>query len=150
MDVAALYEQHAQELYRFARSRLRSIEDAEDVVHATFETLLRHPEYDATRHILYRIAQSRIVDLVRSQRSQTQRIERAWQPDTVAPDAVALDGIMADDMLRAITHPIQQQAIRLRHVDGYSIKEAAALMHTTRGAIKAACHRGLDVLRHQI
>ena len=138
-------EPHRPELYRFARGLTGAPWDAEDLVQ---ETLMRAFHGLGTysgrvadlRAYLFRVATNAWID---------QR--RRMRPSVVEP--AALDGAHDDPPLgpevrEALERlvgglpPRERAAVLLKEVFGFSLKDIAASLRTTVGAVKASLHRG--------
>ena len=52
-------------------------------------------------------------------------------------------------MLRTLT-PEQREALALRIIVGMSVRETAAVVQRSEGAVRILCHRGLRTLARQL
>lgn len=154
-DIAAAYEQYAGELQAFARSRLNDEHKAEDIVQQVFVDLMRNiASYDneQPRALVYRVANSKIIDEVRRlrRRGSQERDEAFWQTQATAEEGTAnvLDRAVIEQLLaRAALPGLQQHVVELRDLHGRGYDEIARDLSLTIGAVKALRHRALTRLR---
>jgi RNA polymerase sigma-70 factor (ECF subfamily) len=162
-DIADLYERYALQIRRFIAARVGDPDLADDLLSDTFERVLRGlPDYgDRGWPIsawIYRIAYARTIDELRQQAQRPSVPLDEWR------DAIPVDGPEAPAVGRATLSELGQtmrQALTAeqhallwwRFVEDWSLGEIAARMRTTKGAVKALQHRGLErmagVLRGQ-
>ncbi|MFC5470631.1 RNA polymerase sigma factor [Cohnella suwonensis] len=137
-------------LSRYCLSLTESRWDAEDLAQETWAKTLGAkigPNHLNPEALLLRIAKNTWID--RSRRYATLkrllRTERSGDMST-SPDEGDLAAESAFEALMAAMPPLQRSAFLLRDVFGYSAVEAAALLRTTEGAVKAALHRARQAL----
>lgn len=143
-------EPHRVDLFRFCRALTPTVWDADDLVQ---ETLLRafaklsecHWGIERPRSYLLRMATNLWID--RQRRAGLVRFESADHDDAPElPDrAAASAGAEVRDALAALARnlpPQERAAVLLKDVFGLELDEVAAFLETTRGAVKAALHRG--------
>ena len=117
---------------------------------------------------LMTMARHNIVDFLRAKNALKRGGVRCKQArDELSINATFLDTIAVDrrmpvisltarELILALENsmkrlPIdQQQAIRMRHIDGLAAKDAAAKMNRTEGAFHQLCHRGLKKMREEL
>ncbi len=165
----ALVAGHADRLYTIAHRLLGVPSDAEEVAQ---DALLRAYralagyEPDRVRALRLRSWLATItVNLARNRRrrtadrqppaSMTRLADAGWEPrdsGRLDPDGVAEQRAVADELARALLLlPIgMRAAVVLRHVDGLSVAETAAVLGRPEGTVKALVHRGLARLRHSL
>jgi RNA polymerase sigma-70 factor (ECF subfamily) len=150
LDVAALYDRYAPELFRYIYHRMGAKTVAEDLTAEVFVRALsvkRAP--DNWRAYLYRIAHNLVIDYVRRHPAVLEAL-----PDTI-PDEQSDPLRLAElhderrRLRRAIARltPDQQQVIVLKFLEEMSNAEVAVILHKPEGAVKALQHRALDNLR---
>lgn len=135
-------------LHRYCLSLTRSSFDADDLAQETWAKALGYRKFTASPNpeaLLLRIARNTWIDHIRRAGSLTRALERSGlAADSAAVEAAQgeLTGIelIFQAMLTHLT-PLQRTALVLRDVLGYSAAEAAGLLDTTEGAVKAALHR---------
>jgi RNA polymerase sigma-70 factor (ECF subfamily) len=149
--IGELYQRHADVVYRYVYSRVMDVAVAEDL---TAEVFLKALEglsgYQVTDTPflawLYRIARARTIDFWRRQ----QRRQEASLPDTLPASGPEPEELvssqssweMVQETLSQLTDD-QQQVVLLRFVEELDLKEVAAVMGKTVGAVKALQHRAL-------
>jgi RNA polymerase sigma-70 factor, ECF subfamily len=142
-------EPHRPDLFRYCRALTPSVWDADDLVQ---ETLLRafaklgecHWDVQSPRSYLFRMATNLWID--RQRRAGLVRFEEqveAVESDDRPPQAEVRDALAA---LARNLPPQERAAVLLKDVFGLELDEVAAFLETTRGAVKAALHRGRSKL----
>ncbi len=146
----ALLDDLGPQLTRFLRRRLRDREDLADAYQDTFLALHRaRHTYRPLRPIepwLFAIARNVAADYGRRWRRRTRyEILTDDAPDGgTAP--VREIGPELDTALRALPN-LQREALQLLKFQGLSIREAAARVGTTPGAVKLRAHRAYVALK---
>ncbi len=151
-----LYERYVAKVYRYIAFRVGSGPDAEDL---TAEVFLKAMEaMDSYRwqgapfsSWLLRIAHNWVVDYLRRKKRHGEvPLEDYHRP----PDkemALLIDQAMTRQEVLPVVAKLteaQQQVVALRFAAGCSIREAAAIMGKTEGAVKSLQHNALFTLRH--
>jgi len=150
-------------------SELRSFIESQDVLQDTlFEAFQRADQFvpdgdDAVFRWMATIARRRVAALLRMQRA-LKRGGKREAAENLSEVVEALEELaryertpsrsaMAHEMASAIQdsisrlEPQYRDAVRLRYVDGLSIKEVSGRMRRTEGAILMLCNRGLKALK---
>jgi RNA polymerase sigma factor (sigma-70 family) len=138
---SALYERYHQQLYRYCRSLLRSHQDAEDALQATFAgvfTALSEGRRDAPmRPWLYRIAHNESVSVLRRRRPELTLEERH---EALAPSAA--ESVAERQRLQQLLNDLselserQRAALVMKELSGLSHAEIAAALGVELGAAK--------------
>lgn len=160
---AELYRRYLPRVHDFAYRRTGSVEAAEDVCAATFESVLRAlPRFRWGRGgfapWLFRIASRQLIAHYRREgRAVSDRGRRAAAvlSDTTAPAADDdIDAFGADiDVLRRAMDGINdryQQALSLRYLSDLDVEQAAAAMGLARPAYSVVLTRATASLRRQL
>jgi RNA polymerase sigma-70 factor (ECF subfamily) len=150
-DVAAfasLYRRHAPVIMRFAWSKLRDRSQAEDLVQETFTTAWS------------KIRASRIVDEsllpwllaicgnhIRNQLRRNAKHSTIALLDDATPARTGASDLTAIDSAMESLSPIDRLVCELCLIDGFSYKEAAAMVGTTASAVRNRLHRSRAQLR---
>jgi RNA polymerase sigma-70 factor (ECF subfamily) len=155
-----LYEANFERVYAYVARRLRDRDAACDVTSEVFHRALEHLPRFEWRGVpfvawLLRIAAHAIADrAARGQRDdQTVRAQAREQP---SPDTVpALDLAEAEERARLFRSvdalPAEQRrVILLRFAEERSIREIAATLGRSEGAVKQLQFRGLQTLRSRL
>ena len=153
---AALYEQHAPEVFRFLRSRLSGRDEiAEDLTADVFVAMFGKLDRYVERGLpftawLYRIARNRLIDYVRTQkRAVMTSLEDAYavaEPRSDSAFGQMLDRQMLAPVLARLT-PDQRRVVELRFLAGRGVTETAVLLGRSEDAVKKLQARGLANLR---
>lgn len=139
-------EPHRPDLFRYCRSLTPTVWDADDLVQ---ETLLKafaklgevNFDIERPRSWLFRVATNLWID--RQRRAGLVRFEEpAQEPVADAPDLPPGEVREALAALCRNLPPQERAAVLLKDVFGLELDEVATLLDTTRGAVKAALHRG--------
>jgi RNA polymerase sigma-70 factor (ECF subfamily) len=153
---AALYDRYHEPIYRFIYLRTGSREEAEDLTHQVFLAAWEHlGSYESKGHPfsswLYRIARNRVIDHYRVRRDTVElespeaiNISDGLDIEFAVDATLALDKVK--DAIRKLSHDYQEVVI-LRFVEELSLKETAAAMERSEGAVKLLQHRALKELR---
>ena len=144
-----LYERHFHQVYGYVSRRTGSRAEAEDITSAVFERALTNLSRFEWRGApfaawLYRIAANALADRVR----QTARESDEPPPDV--PNSREADEIERRAILFQLVERLpglQRQVIEMRFVDGKSIREIAAALDRSDGAVKQLQLRALENLR---
>lgn len=147
MDTERLQELGAA-LHRYCLSLTRSGCEADDLAQETWAKALTYPKFTESPNpeaLLLRIARNTWIDHIRRSSSLIRALERSGlatvssKTETVQGELTGIELIF--QALLAHLTPLQRTALVLRDVLGYSAAEAAGLLDTTEGAVKAALHR---------
>ena len=151
-DFAALYEQHAIEVYRYVHRRCRDAALAEDVTQDTFLAAVRTVDDpgEVTVGWLIRVARNRLLDLLRRQARYEGKLQLARWPREVADEPAAVVGRLrmtaALEELR-VEHRI---VLMLHYVDEMTVAALAVEMGRTPKAVEALLTRARRALRREL
>jgi RNA polymerase sigma-70 factor, ECF subfamily len=144
-----VYDRYFHRVYAYVVRRTLSREEAEDITSTVFERALAHlPKFEwrGTPLVawLFRIAANAIAD-------RQQSIARdGYDSQRSATDAFETEDIERRAMIFQLVErlpELQRQVIELRFVEGKSIREIAAALDRSEGAIKQLQLRALENLR---
>jgi len=152
----ALYDHYQPMIYRFVLVKVGSREEAEDITHQVFLSAWQNVRgYKHRGHPfsswLYQIARNQVIDHYRSKKSDISL--EALDPEYfVAAVSMSSDLMMKLDVekvRRAVAElkPDYQDVIIMRFIEDISLKETAAAMGKTEGAIKLIQHRAVKELQ---
>lgn len=144
-----LYERHFHRVYAYVARRVSSRAEAEDVTSEVFEhalTNLRKFEWRGVPFLawLFRIAANALADRWR----RDARDSHELPPDI--PDAREAEDIERRAIVVQVVDrlpDVQRQVIEMRFVDQKSIREIAAVLDRSEGAVKQLQLRALENLR---
>ncbi|MEK7212664.1 MAG: sigma-70 family RNA polymerase sigma factor [Patescibacteria group bacterium] len=154
-----LYDHYQPKIYRFILIKVGRREEAEDLTHQVFLSAWQNIEdYEDLGYPfgswLYQMARNQVIDHYRTRRP-TLNIEEV-DPDNLTYDsqsaAQAEERLEMEKVKRAILKlkPAHQDVIIMRFVEEMSVKEVAAALHKTEGAVKLLRHRALIQLRKSL
>lgn len=152
-----LYQRHRTPVFRFAYRLLGSVEQAEDITHDCFLSLLRKPEnFNPARASLqtYLLAAARNLALkhFRSGGRETaldDAVEAPLAPVREQPLGRLLERELALKVKDAILSlpPLQREALILFEYEGLTLNEIASVVGTDVGAVKGRLFRARERLR---
>jgi RNA polymerase sigma-70 factor (ECF subfamily) len=147
-----LYERYVDRVYAFVSRRTRDRATAEDITSEVFEHALAQLHRFEWRGVpfaawLFRIASNAVADRWR------QDARDAHDPPGDLPDARELEDIerrvMLFELVARLTD-MQQRVIHMRFVEEKSIREIAAALDKSEGAVKQLQLRALEALRKEM
>jgi len=155
IDAALMYEQHYLTIFRYARARVSSHAQAEDLASDVFckavAGLARYrPLRPTTLPWLYTIASHQVADLYRRPRPADDLLEADQLADPT-PDPA--DIVASRDLVRRVWRAsgclpkAQRTAVWLRYGEELELSEIALRMGRSVGAVKLLVHRGLRGMR---
>ena len=151
-----LYEQHRLSVYRYARARTRSDDDALDLTAATFERAFanfgRFRRRDGGVHAwLLRIARNLAID---AQRRRQSTVDLAGADAHLNRIAVETDRDEQErtEVLDLVARlPAEQgEALLLRYAGGLTAREIGVVIGKREGAVQKQIERGLAALREAL
>jgi RNA polymerase sigma-70 factor, ECF subfamily len=148
---AELYEHNFERVYSYVVSRVRDRSEAQDVTAEVFHQALANIEKFEWRGVpfaawLYRIAANAIVD----------RAQRAAREESITQDAqdeTDLEEVEQRAQIFRIVADLpedQSKVVRMRFVEGHSVREIAKELGRSEGAVKQLQFRALQSLRDRL
>lgn len=150
-----LVERYRAEFARYAAALVGDPDRAADAMQEAFirayRSLASCRDVKRVKAWFFRILTNQCHD----QRTRTRReisLEGQDQPARDRADAQVLQAELREAIERALDHltPEQREAFVLRHIDGKSYEEMAALLGTGVDALKMRVYRARDALRQQL
>jgi RNA polymerase sigma-70 factor (ECF subfamily) len=162
-DAAAfqqIYERYREATFRFACLMLGSSEQAEDVTHDCFMSLIRNPgRFDSSRAslrtYLYATARNLVSKLLRRASKESRTTRSATQELVVRPKQPLVDLLDMElaekvrEALAVLPHP-QREAIVLFEYEDQSLADIATITGAEVGTIKWRLHQARAKLRHKL
>jgi len=156
--IAALYDEFAARVYRFALVRVQTPSDAEDLLQRIFLKVIEGlPRYESRglpfAAWLFRIARNTLIDHERTRHEHTSlddaalRMDHRAGPEELAEAAV--DRVAVHSALAQLTAE-QREVITYRFFAGLSPREIGLLMDRREGAIRALQFRAIQTLRDSL
>jgi len=151
-----LFDHYQPMIYRFIAVKVSRREEAEDLTHQVFMSAWQKIKSYQHRGFpfsswLYQIARNQVVDHYRARKNETS-ID-AIDPEHFAVTAsaeFALPMKLQMETVREAMHqlkPDYEDIIILRFIEDISLKECAAILKKTEGAIKLMQHRAMNELK---
>jgi len=154
--LCAAYDQYADQIYRYCLLRIRSPEQAEDILQETFikvwKYLLRDKEIQDIRSFLFRVSRNLLIDHYRKRATKNKReepLEEAWQKKQnlkhLSVDQETINETQEDikDVYQTISllPNKYQDVIIFRYLEEMPPKEIAKVLNTTPKNISATIDR---------
>jgi RNA polymerase sigma-70 factor, ECF subfamily len=138
-------------LHRYCSRMAGSVLDGEDIVqHALFHAYRKLDTFDDCRPLapwLFRIAHNACIDFLRRRAAREEAEALAAEPDSVAPsDPPGAAPCRAVEHLVLSLPPKERACVLLKDILDYSLEEAAEVVGSTVGGVKAALSRGRSKL----
>jgi len=151
-----LYDHYHPMIYRFVLVKVSRREEAEDITHQVFLSAwqsvggYKHRGHPFSSW-LYQIARNQVIDHYRAKKSEV-------SIDAVDPESFAVHNIEHENVSTKFQVEAVQKAIRslkqdyqdviiLRFIEDASLKDTAAAMGKSEGAVKLIQHRALKELK---
>jgi RNA polymerase sigma-70 factor, ECF subfamily len=139
-----LFDHHFADLWRFARRRVSSADDADDVAAETFAVAWRRrdqlPDGDDVRLWLFGVARNVLANHRRSgsrrRRLQLRLVSTLVEETVAAPEPPA--GLRA---ALAGLGDAEREVVIMRHWDGLAVHEIATLLDCTPNAVSLRLHK---------
>lgn len=153
-----LYERHRDAIFRFSYRLSGSVEEAEDITHDCFLSLIRKPgnfQHGRASLRTYLLAAARNLWLKQLRTSARESAVEEFDEDQfISSDKEPL-GRLLDDELAVIVReavsslpPLQKEALVLFEYEGLALSEIAGLTGTDVGAVKSRLYRAREGLRN--
>lgn len=150
----SLYESQSDSLFRFVFFRVSDHEVAKDIVQDAFlkmwQTIDTGRKIENERAFLFRIAGNLVIDRYRKVKeySLDSLAEEGFDAptDSGEPIEVKIDADLALELLQSIPEKYRD-AVWLRMVEEWSVKDIADLSSETENVISVRIHRGLKIWR---
>ncbi|MGZ0042845.1 RNA polymerase sigma factor [Paenibacillus ottowii] len=143
-ELEDLYVSCKSDLFGYLLRILHNKQDAEDLLHECFVRFIRAspdlPE-DRIRFYLMRIAKNLAIDVIRKRKKMEDYILRKEQ---VYGHWDTFDFEIQEEVNRILllaSNTEQRTVLKLRVVQGYSIKETARILNKSENAVKSSLHR---------
>lgn len=154
-----LYDKYVDEIYRFVVMRVRSSQEAQDVVGEVFLKTWQYlssqkSHIEDFRALLYRIARNVVIDYYRASKKEHTSFFGEGQLENIVDTGSDLEAkLMHKDDLRVVYTVLtrlseeHREVITLRYAQDLSIKEIAKIQGKTNGAVRVALHRAIKRLK---
>lgn len=157
-----LVREHQHRIFAFALNLCGNSADAEEIAQDAFvraHRALAGYESQRVRELkvsswLHQIALNVFRNRIRGRRLQVVGLDQVPEPPTLVPGPEAsFDSVEEREGLRSLLGTLSvryREAVVLRHVQGLSYVEMAAVTGLPEGTLKSDVHRGLALLRKEL
>ena len=151
-----LYDLYVQPLYHYVRSRIGTVQGAEEVTSQTFLAALeRFPHYHHQNKFaawIFSIARNKVADYFRYQHKQVKLKESYIVSTEFDPFQTAIKPEQVDELagLMSGLSEDERELIRLRYVAELRFKEIAILIGRKEDTVKKSLYRLLARLQNQL
>ncbi|MGG0821299.1 RNA polymerase sigma factor [Paenibacillus turicensis] len=153
LDIKQAYSRYKFELNQYIYGLLKQQQDAEDLTQECFVRLMRYKLNVPEERLLYflkRVARNLVIDLYRKRKYEFLRNYKLQVP-TYHSDISQLEvGEGVTDLMSHISNIEHQKVLKLRVIDGYSIKETAQLMNRSEGMVKSSVFHAVNKIKANI
>ena len=157
-EFLAAYDAFADAIFRHCYIRVSDRDRAKDFMQETFARTWQYvgegKKVDNIRAFLYRVANNLIIDESRKKKTASLETlgEKGFDPET-SEEHGGVETKMDAERTLALVHQIAspyREALLMRYVDGFSVKEIADIVGETANTISVRIHRGVKMLKHSI
>ncbi len=148
---ASLYRLYADQIYRYVYYQTRDPDLAADLTSEVFLRMLEHIDRYNHRGVpfrawLFKVAHNLVIDHFRERARFAAGEAFSDNEPAAEPELPDVDRHRLTEALNRLTGE-QKQVVLLRFIEDLDIKEVAAILGKTEGAVKALQHRALAALR---
>ncbi|RCX14469.1 RNA polymerase sigma factor (sigma-70 family) [Fontibacillus phaseoli] len=152
-DMAEWVGKHQQALRQYCRSLAGSPWEGDDLVQDTWlkvwSALLGGVQGERiTQAYLYRVARNAWID--RTRKKVVSTVRQSLEDDIQTQEVSSIEIWAAMETLVQNLAPVQRTALLLVDILKYTAEEAAVLVNSTEGAVKAALHRARTKLKAMV
>ncbi|MBL0388646.1 sigma-70 family RNA polymerase sigma factor [Tumebacillus sp. ITR2] len=148
--IRLLFDEFANEIYRYALFTLHDDAEAKDVVQEVFFRAFK--QWESFRHEssyktwLLSIARNYMYDVLRRRKTREKYLDQLPSPSENLPGDFQDDMIVLRESLAALKDSYRQ-VIVLRHIEDLPVNEVAGILGWTEGKVRTTLHRALKRLR---
>ncbi len=156
----SIYDYYLPKIYRFVLLKVSEKEEAEDITHQVF--LKAWTSLDSYKHRnlpfsswLYKIAKNAIIDHYRRNRLTLNIEDEETNEVLIVKNDILSELDLKSDIAEiykclAELKNIEQEVVMMRFVDDLPIKEVAAALQKSEGAVKLIQHRAINALKEKL
>ncbi len=158
VDIARLYDEHAQALFAFLLNSTRNEADTRDLLQETFVKVARQPElFRAVREeraFLLRLTHNAAIDLLR-RRTTRDKYQEQFGAETISPFAASADPdetAFRTELSMALAElpPDQRAVVHLKLWEGLTFDQIAIALEISPNTAASRYRYGLDKLRARL
>ena len=153
---AQLYDFYVEPIYRFVYFKLSNKEDAEDITSEVFlktwnYLIIGENHVNSFRHLVYKIARNRIIDVYRERASRMECPIETIQNTAVTDDLRKIIEIKDEgEQLLQVMKKMKseyQEVIHLKYVEGLSAGDIAEILEKSYTNVRVLLHRAVKKLK---
>ncbi len=148
--IHSLFEQFANDVFRYARLTLGNAHDAKDVVQEVFLRAYRgwsDFRHDANEKTwLMQIARHYLVDLIRKRQTERTYLT-SYEPPIMVNQQISIETMMMLEQTLATLNPAYQHVFVLRHIQQFTVIETAEILGWTQAKVRTVDHRAIYKIR---
>ncbi|MBX2885851.1 MAG: RNA polymerase sigma factor [Granulosicoccus sp.] len=135
--------------YRYGWSLTSNRQDAEDLVHDAWIRLIRRYREVPGKSLLFTTIRHLYIDQLRREKQVLKHQQESHMTMAIDSSAPEADYIHQDEVrvLLSRLRDVENEAIFLSLVEGYTAEEIASLTSSTRGSVLSLLHRSKQKLR---
>ena len=144
----ALYREYRDKVLAYLKSRLESVEDANDLCHDVFLKVFRSlPRYDETKSSIstwiFRITRFTLIDYIRTKHPGSQLAENIPSGDDLEESFIQGETLQCLAAALAELEQAERDIIIMRYYNGYSLTEISRLTGISYGMVKVKHKKAL-------
>lgn len=158
MSAEQWFEDHASAVYSYILMQVRNRHTAEELTQETFVKVVeKEHQFDgraAVKTWIFRIAYTTTLNHFRKKHPLTHYFDKDFPLFGSHPSSEEMAELNAQESefyeaLRRLKKS-QQQVILLRHIQGFSTKDTAAILGSSEGKVKMSLKRALDAFKKEL
>ena len=144
----ALYREYRDKVLAYLKSRLESVEDANDLCHDVFLKVFRSlPRYDETKSSIstwiFRITRFTLIDYIRTKHPGSQLAENIPSGDDLEESFIQGETLQCLAAALAELEQAERDIIIMRYYNGYSLTDISRLTGISYGMVKVKHKKAL-------
>ena len=143
-----LYREYRDKVLAYLKSRLESVEDANDLCHDVFLKVFRSlPRYDETKSSIstwiFRITRFTLIDYIRTKHPGSQLAENIPSGDNLEESFIKGETLQCLAAALAELEQAERDIIIMRYYNGYSLTDISRLTGISYGMVKVKHKKAL-------
>lgn len=143
-----LYREYRDKVLAYLKSRLESVEDANDLCHDVFLKVFRSlPRYDETKSSIstwiFRITRFTLIDYIRTKHPGSQLAENIPSGDDLEESFIQRETLQCLAAVLAELEQDERDIIIMRYYNGYSLTDISRLAGISYGMVKVKHRKAL-------
>ena len=144
----ALYREYRDKVLAYLKSRLESVEDANDLCHDVFLKVFRSlPRYDETKSSIstwiFRITRFTLIDYIRTKHPGSQLAENIPSGDDLEESFIQGETLQCLVAALAELEQAERDIIIMRYYNGYSLTDISGIIGISYGMVKVKHRKAL-------